>query len=92
MALNQIAARSPRALAAGLHHEHEAVGIQPSWALIFAEILTRAGVPKGCINLVTARPGSGAAMSEHTDSDMIRYGSTRAGSTLRNARQRRESA
>src|SRR5258707_13614676 len=53
----------------------------PSSALIFAEILHEAGVPKGVFNLVNGLgPEVGAAMSEHPDIDMISFtGSTRAG-------------
>src|SRR5262245_57230893 len=53
----------------------------PSSALIFAEILHEAGVPKGVFNLINGiGPEVGAAMSEHTGLDMISFtGSTRAG-------------
>ena len=65
-----------------LHHDPQAVGIHAfSSALIFAEILHEAGVPKGVFNLVNGLgPEVGAAMSEHPDIDMISFtGSTRAG-------------
>ena len=53
----------------------------PSSALIFAEILHEAGVPKGVFNLINGLgPEVGAAMSEHPDIDMMSFtGSTRAG-------------
>jgi aldehyde dehydrogenase (NAD+) len=53
----------------------------PTSALIFAEILHEAGVPKGVFNLLNGLgPEVGAAMSEHPDIDMISFtGSTRAG-------------
>jgi aldehyde dehydrogenase (NAD+) len=53
----------------------------PTCALIFAEILHEAGVPKGVFNLINGLgPEVGAAMSEHPDIDMISFtGSTRAG-------------
>ena len=64
-----------------LHHGPEAVGVRADSALIFAEILHEAGVPKGVFNLVNGvGPEVGAAMSEHPDIDMISFtGSTRAG-------------
>lgn len=53
----------------------------PTCALIFAEILDEAGVPKGVFNLINGLgPEVGAAMSGHQDIDMISFtGSTRAG-------------
>jgi aldehyde dehydrogenase (NAD+) len=53
----------------------------PTSALIFAEILHEAGVPKGVFNLINGLgPEVGAAMSEHPDIDMMSFtGSTRAG-------------
>jgi aldehyde dehydrogenase (NAD+) len=53
----------------------------PTSALIFAEILHEAGVPKGVFNLINGLgPEVGAAMAEHPDIDMISFtGSTRAG-------------
>jgi aldehyde dehydrogenase (NAD+) len=53
----------------------------PSSALIFAEILHQAGVPKGVFNLVNGLGQAvGAAMSAHPGIDMISFtGSTRAG-------------
>jgi len=53
----------------------------PTSALLFAEILHEAGLPKGVFNLVNGLgPEVGAAMSEHPDIDMISFtGSTRAG-------------
>src|SRR5256885_1290402 len=53
----------------------------PSSALVFAEILDEAGVPKGVFNLVNGLGGEvGAAMSAHPGIDMMSFtGSTRAG-------------
>jgi len=54
----------------------------PTSALIFAEILHEAGVPKGVFNLVNGLgPEVGAAMSEHPEHrhDLVHTGSTRAG-------------
>jgi len=53
----------------------------PTSALIFAEVMHEAGVPKGVFNLVNGLgPEVGVAMSEHPGIDMISFtGSTRAG-------------
>src|SRR5215204_5203247 len=53
----------------------------PTSALIFAEVMHAAGVPKGVFNLVNGLgPEVGVAMSEHPGIDMISFtGSTRAG-------------
>jgi aldehyde dehydrogenase (NAD+) len=55
--------------------------IAPMDAIIFAEIMHEAGVPKGVFNLVNGDgPGVGTALSEHPDIDMISFtGSSRAG-------------
>jgi len=79
--LNQICAKVGPALAAGntmvLKPSEEA----PSNAVILAEVLERAGVPKGVFNLVNGDgPGVGAALSSHKHVDMVSFtGSTRAG-------------
>ena len=79
--LNQICAKVAPALAAGdtmiLKPSEEA----PGNAVIFAEILDKAGVPAGVFNLVNGDgPGVGAALSSHRDVDMVSFtGSTRAG-------------
>ncbi len=79
--LNQICAKVAPALAAGdtmiLKPSEEA----PGNAMILAEILDKAGVPKGVFNLVNGDgPGVGAALSSHKDVDMVSFtGSTRAG-------------
>jgi aldehyde dehydrogenase (NAD+) len=79
--LNQIACKVAPALAAGCTMILKPSEFTPSSALIFAEILHEAGVPKGVFNLVNGLgPDVGAAMSEHPDIDMISFtGSTRAG-------------
>ena len=79
--LNQIACKVAPALAAGCTMILKPSEFTPSSALIFAEILHEAGVPKGVFNLVNGLgPEVGAAMSEHPDIDMISFtGSTRAG-------------
>jgi aldehyde dehydrogenase (NAD+) len=55
--------------------------IAPMDAIIFAEVMHEAGVPKGVFNLVNGDgPGVGTALSEHPDIDMISFtGSSRAG-------------
>ncbi len=79
--LNQIASKVAPALAAGCTMVLKPSEFTPSSALIFAEILHEAGVPKGVFNLVNGLgPEVGAAMSEHPGIDMISFtGSTRAG-------------
>ena len=55
--------------------------IAPLNAIIFAEILDEAGVPKGVFNLVNGDgPTVGQAIASHPDVDMVSFtGSTRAG-------------
>jgi aldehyde dehydrogenase (NAD+) len=79
--LNQIACKVAPALAAGCTMILKPSEFTPSSALIFAEILHEAGVPKGVFNLVNGLgPDVGVAMSEHPDINMISFtGSTRAG-------------
>ena len=79
--LNQICAKVAPALAAGdtmiLKPSEEC----PSCAMIFAEVLDKAGVPAGVFNLVNGDgPSVGAALSAHKGVDMVSFtGSTRAG-------------
>jgi aldehyde dehydrogenase (NAD+) len=79
--LNQIACKVAPALAAGCTMILKPSEYTPSSALIFAEILHEAGVPKGVFNLINGLGLEvGAAMSEHPDIDMVSFtGSTRAG-------------
>jgi aldehyde dehydrogenase (NAD+) len=79
--LNQIACKVAPALAAGCAMILKPSEFTPSSALILAEILHEAGVPKGVFNLINGLgPDVGAAMSEHPGIDMISFtGSTRAG-------------
>lgn len=79
--LNQIACKVAPALAAGCTMILKPSEFAPSSALMFAEILDEAGVPKGVFNLINGLgPEVGAAMSEHPGIDMISFtGSTRAG-------------
>jgi len=79
--LNQIACKAAPALAAGCTMILKPSEYTPTSALIFAEVLDEAGVPKGVFNLINGLgPEVGAAMSAHSGLDMISFtGSTRAG-------------
>ena len=79
--LNQIACKVAPAIAAGCTMVLKPSEIAPIDAIIFAEIMHEAGVPKGVFNLVNGDgPGVGAALSAHPDVDMMSFtGSTRAG-------------
>jgi aldehyde dehydrogenase (NAD+) len=79
--LNQIACKVAPALAAGCTMILKPSEYTPSSALIFAEILEEAGVPKGVFNLVNGLGAEvGAAMSAHPGIDMMSFtGSARAG-------------
>ena len=79
--LNQIACKVAPAIAAGCTMILKPSEFTPTSALIFAEVMHEAGVPKGVFNLVNGLgPDVGVAMSEHPGIDMISFtGSTRAG-------------
>jgi aldehyde dehydrogenase (NAD+) len=79
--LNQIACKVAPALAAGCTMVLKPSEFTPTSALIFADILHEAGVPKGVFNLVNGLGAEvGVALSSHPDIDMISFtGSTRAG-------------
>jgi aldehyde dehydrogenase (NAD+) len=79
--LNQMVCKVAPALAAGCTMILKPSEFTPTSALILAEILHEAGVPKGVFNLVNGLgPDVGAVMSEHPEIDMISFtGSTRAG-------------
>ena len=79
--MNQIACKVAPALAAGCTMILKPSEFTPASALIFAEVLDAAGVPKGVFNLINGLgPEVGVAMSEHPGIDMISFtGSTRAG-------------
>ena len=55
--------------------------VAPLNAILFAEVLDQAGVPKGVLTLVNGDgPTVGEALSSHPDIDMMSFtGSTRAG-------------
>ena len=78
---NQIACKLAPALAAGCTMVLKPSEMAPLSALVIAEILHEAGVPKGVFNLVNGDgPTVGAALAGHPGIDMISFtGSTRAG-------------
>lgn len=79
--LNQITCKVGPAIAAGCTMVLKPSEIAPLDAIIFAEILDEAGVPKGVFNLVNGDgPTVGQALASHPDVDMMSFtGSTRAG-------------
>ncbi|MGC9269903.1 aldehyde dehydrogenase family protein [Acidiphilium sp.] len=79
--INQITCKVCPAIAAGCTMVLKPSEIAPMDAIIFAEIMDAAGVPKGVFNLVNGDgPGVGQALSSHPDVDMISFtGSARAG-------------
>ncbi|MBN8812447.1 MULTISPECIES: aldehyde dehydrogenase family protein [unclassified Sphingomonas] len=79
--LNQIVSKVAPALAAGCTMVLKPSEEAPRCAMIFAEVLAAAGVPKGVFNLVNGDgPGVGTALSRHKGVDMVSFtGSTRAG-------------
>jgi aldehyde dehydrogenase (NAD+) len=79
--LNQIVSKVAPALAAGCTMILKPSEEAPSSAVIFAEVLDKAGVPKGVFNLINGDgPGVGTALSKHKGVDMVSFtGSTRAG-------------
>lgn len=78
---NQVALKVAPALATGCTMVLKPSEFSPLTALIFAEILEEAGVPKGVFNLVNGRGEDvGAALAAHPLVDMVSItGSTRAG-------------
>jgi aldehyde dehydrogenase (NAD+) len=79
--INQIVCKVAPALAAGCTVVLKPSEVSPMNAVLFAEIMDAAGVPKGVFNLVNgAGPTVGAALAAHPDVDMVSFtGSTRAG-------------
>jgi aldehyde dehydrogenase (NAD+) len=79
--LNQIVCKVAPALAGGNVMVLKPSEIAPINAIIFAEIMHEAGVPKGVFNLVNGDgPSVGQKLAEHPDVDMMSFtGSTRAG-------------
>ncbi|WP_421091218.1 aldehyde dehydrogenase family protein [Pseudochrobactrum sp. MP213Fo] len=79
--INQITAKVAPAIATGCTMVLKPSEIAPMSAILFAEIMDEAGVPKGVFNLVHGDgPVVGTALSGHKDVDMVSFtGSTRAG-------------
>lgn len=79
--INQIMCKVAPALAAGCTMVLKPSEIAPLNAIIFAEAMHEAGVPKGVFNLVNGDgPTVGEAIARHPDVDMVSFtGSTRAG-------------
>jgi aldehyde dehydrogenase (NAD+) len=79
--MNQIVCKVAPALAAGCTMVLKPSEIAPIDAIIFAEVLDAAGVPKGVFNLVNGDgPTVGQTIASHPDVDMVSFtGSTRAG-------------
>ncbi len=79
--LNQIVCKVAPALAGGNTMVLKPSELAPINAIIFAEIMHEAGVPKGVFNLVNGDgPSVGQKLAEHKDVDMMSFtGSTRAG-------------
>ncbi len=79
--MNQITCKVCPAIAAGCTMVLKPSEIAPIDAVVFAEIMHEAGVPKGVFNMVQGLGADvGAAISSHPDIDMISFtGSTRAG-------------
>jgi aldehyde dehydrogenase (NAD+) len=82
--INQVAAKVVPALAAGCTMILKPSEFAPFSAMIWAEILHEAGVPKGVFNLINGTgPEVGAALASHPDVDMVSFtGSTRAGTEV----------
>lgn len=85
--INQIVCKVAPALAAGCAMILKPSEIAPLNAILLAEILDEAGVPKGVFNLVNGTgPVVGTALATHEDIDMISFtGSTRAGISVAKA-------
>jgi aldehyde dehydrogenase (NAD+) len=79
--MNQIACKVVPALAAGCTMVLKPSEYTPLDAILFAEVLHSAGVPKGVFNLVNGDgPTVGQALASHPDIDMVSFtGSTRGG-------------
>ncbi len=79
--LNQIVCKVAPALAGGNTMVLKPSEIAPINAIIFAEVMHEAGIPKGVFNLVNGDgPSVGQKMAEHPGIDMMSFtGSTRAG-------------
>ncbi len=77
---NQICCKVAAALAAGCTMVLKPSEVAPGSAVLIAEMLEEAGVPKGVFNLVHGDAAVGQAIAAHTDIDCVSFtGSTRAG-------------
>ncbi|MEW1811915.1 aldehyde dehydrogenase family protein [Pseudarthrobacter phenanthrenivorans] len=85
--INQIFTKLASALAAGCTVVLKPSQITPLDALLTAEILEEAGVPKGVFNLVHGKGTEvGRALASHPDVDVVSFtGSTRAGRDISKA-------
>jgi len=79
--INQIACKVAPAIAAGCTMVLKPSELCPINAILMAEIIHEAGLPKGVFNLVNGDgPGVGETLSKHPGVDMMSFtGSTRAG-------------
>ena len=79
--INQISCKVGPAIAAGCTMVLKPTEIAPLNAILLAEVLDEAGLPKGVFNLINGDgPTVGEAMSSHPNIDMMSFtGSTRAG-------------
>ena len=79
--INQISTKVFPAIATGCTMVLKPTEVAPLNAILFAEVLHEAGVPKGVFNLINGDgPSVGEALSSHPDIDMMSFtGSTRAG-------------
>jgi aldehyde dehydrogenase (NAD+) len=82
--MNQVAAKVIPALAAGCTMVLKPSEYSPFSAVIWAQVMQEAGVPKGVFNLVNGDGATvGAALSSHKEIDMVSFtGSTRAGTEV----------
>ena len=82
--VNQIVLKVLPALAAGCTMVLKPSELTPLDAMLYAEVLEEAGMPKGVFNLVNGEgPVAGAALSRHRDVDMMSFtGSTRGGTAV----------
>jgi aldehyde dehydrogenase (NAD+) len=82
--INQVASKVVPALAAGCTMVLKPSEFSPFSAVVWAEVLHEAGVPKGVFNLINGTGTEvGAALASHPDVDMVSFtGSTRAGTEV----------
>ncbi len=85
--MNQIALKVTPALLAGCTVVFKPSEQAPLSAMLFAQMLHEAGVPKGVFNLVNGDgAGVGSRLSSHPDVEMVSFtGSTRAGKAISRA-------